>query len=37
MLVATSFDKNFVIFRPSSVVDHIGVEVVVKFDICVQL
>ena len=33
--MATSFGKNFAIFRPSSVVDHIGVDV--RFDVCVVL
>ena len=31
LLVATSFSKNFAIFRPSSVVDHTGVHV--KFEL----
>ena len=34
-MVATSFGNNFAIFRLSSVVDHIGVDVML--DICVQL
>ena len=33
LLVTTSFGKNFAIFRPSSVVDHIDVDVVM-FDVC---
>ena len=33
--MATSFGKNFAIFRPTLVVDNIGVDVA-KFDVCVQ-